>query len=177
MATVSQSRKSTKAVGKAINISARISQADAEFLAQYKVSDAVTPSDKLRAILAEVRERHHRLKDFRGSIDMFREQLAPVDAQIRELELEHHIHSELLTRVFEWLPDMMAFIVAFETRLHKKMEKQGLLEMEEAVADRIFRLMESVMQMGVTKRCPCYDSSAISTRIEPILDIARVISK
>ena len=172
-----ETSKTTKSPGKAITISARIAQEDAEFLAKYKVSGAVTPSDKLRAILAEARGRHQRLKDFRGSIDMFQEMLAPVTAQIRELELKNHMHSELITRILEWLPDMMAYVVASEARLNQSTDKQGLMDIEEALADRVFRLIESVMQMGITRRCPCYKSNAISSRMEPILDIAQVISR
>jgi len=33
------------------------------------------------------------------------------------------------------------------------------------------------MQMGVTQRSPCYDSNAILSRIEPVLDLAHVIKK
>ena len=123
MATTFQTKKKSKLVGKAVTISARISQEDALFLSQYKGEGAVTPSDKLRAIITEARERQQRMKDFRGSIDMFQNLLAPVDAEIRELELHHHIHSELITRILEWLPDMMAFIIASETKLNKNTKK------------------------------------------------------
>lgn len=177
MATTFQSKKKAKYVGKAVTISARISQEDAQFLSQYKVEGAVTPSDKLRAILTEAREQHHRRKDFRGSINLFNDILAPVDAQIRELEMQHHIHSELITRILEWLPDVMAFIVSSESGLDKTSEKQQLEHIEEGIADRIFRLIESVMQMGVTQRCACYNTNAILSRLEPVLDLAHVISK
>ena len=169
--------KKSKTAGKAVTISARISQEDALFLSQYKVQGALTPSDKLRAIITETRQRQQRLQGYRGSIDMFRDLLAPVDVQIRELELRHHIHSELLARVFEWLPDMMAFVVTSDAELDEHTEKEKLEEIEENLADRVFRLIESVMQMGVTQRCPCYNSKAISNRVEPVLDLARVISK
>lgn len=172
----SQTRKTAKATGKAVTISARIAQEDAEFLAGYKVPGAVTPSDKLRAILAEARAHQQRKKDFRGSIDLFQEMLAPVTAQIREQELQNNIHSELVIRMLEWLPDTMAYVLASETRLNDNSDKQVLGEIETALADRVFRLFESVMQMGVTRRCPCYDSNAVASRMEPILDIARLIS-
>jgi len=177
MATTFQSKKKAKYVGKAVTISARISQEDAQFLSQYKVEGAVTPSDKLRAILTQAREQQQRRKDFRGSINLFNEMLEPVDAQIRELEMQHHIHSELITRILEWLPDMMAFVISSESSLDKNAEKQQLEQIEEGAADRMFRLIESVMQMGVTQRCACYNGNAILSRVEPILDLARVISK
>ncbi len=171
-----QTDKDSKPIGKTVTISARISREDALFLSQYEAEGAVTPSDKLRAIIADAREWHSKSKDYRGSISVFQNMLAPVDADIRELELRHHIHSELLTRILEWLPDMMAVIIASETKLNKSGEKGQLEEIEEGVADRVFRLIESIMQMGITQRCPCYNSNTISRRIDPVLDLARIIS-
>jgi hypothetical protein len=52
-------------------------------------------------------------------------------------------------------------------------EKLHLLE--QGLADRVFGLIESVLQMGITKRCPCYDTDTISQRVEPILELAQVI--
>ncbi len=169
------SNNSIKSAGKAINISARISQEDAEFLARYKAAGCVTPSDKLRAILTEARERNEKLRDFRGSIDLFHEMLAPIAGEFRELELTNNTHSELISRVLHWLPDMLAFIVSSEVNLDKNTSKQELVEIEAAIADRIFRLIESTLQMGITKRSNCYDVEAISSRLDPILDIAKVI--
>lgn len=176
MASSVQTKKKAKYVGKAVNISARISQEDAVFLSQLKIADAVTPSDKLRAIITEARERKKRLKDYRGSIDMFQGMLTPFGSAIRELELTHEIHSELITRVLEWLPDMMAFVIVSETRIHKSTDQEQMKHIEEGIADRVFRLVESVMQLGVTQRSPCYKPNTISNRLDPVLDLARVIS-
>lgn len=177
MASSFQTKKKQKYVGKAVTVSARISQDDALFLSQLKIQDAITPSDKLRAIITDARQRKKRLKDYRGSIDMFQGMLVPVSSEIRELELQHNIHSELITRVLEWLPDMMAYMIVSETGLRKSTDKEQLEHIEEGAADRVFRLIESVMQLGVTQRSPCYQPSTISDRLDPVLDLARVISK
>lgn len=172
-----QTKKKAKPIGKAVTVSARISQDDALFLTKLKIQDAITPSDKLRALITEARERQTRLKDYRGSIDMFQDLLTPIGSELRELELQQNIHSELITRILEWLPDMMAFVIASETRQDKSEAKERLEQIEEGVADRVFRLIESVLQLGVTQRSPCYKPNTISNRVDPVLDLARVISK
>jgi hypothetical protein len=35
--------------------------------------------------------------------------------------------------------------------------------------------MESVLQMGITQRCPCYDADAIAQRVDPNLELTQVI--
>ena len=98
-------------VEKTVTLSARIPQEDAVFISQLKINGAKTPSDKLRAILGEARRRHESLHDYRGCMEMVQGLITPVSAQTRALELNERIHSELVSRVFEWLPDMMAFIM------------------------------------------------------------------
>jgi len=101
--------------------------------------------------------------------------LEPVSGQTRQRELETRTHSELVSRVIEWLPDAMGFIVSSSAMLAEGEASTELVNLEHGLADRVFLLMESVLQMGVTRRCPCYDTAAILTRVEPILDLARVI--
>ena len=161
---------------KAVAISARIPQEDAVFISQLKINDAKTPSDKLRAIIAEARRRQENQQDYRGCMTMIQDMITPVGARARELELEQGRHSELVSRVLEWLPDTMAFIMAAGGVMEGEQTGQQLNTLENGIADRVFRLMESVLQMGVTQRCPCYDVQAIQARVEPVLDLMRVIS-
>lgn len=163
-------------ITKAVTISARIPQEDAAFISQLKINDAKTPSDKLRAIISEARRRQESQQDYRGCIAMIQSLIAPVSAFTRELEMEQGTHSELVTRVLEWLPDTMAFILAAGGVMEDEQTKDQLNTLETGIADRVFRLMESVLQMGVTQRCDCYDAQVIQTRMETVLDLMRVIS-
>ncbi|MGD2119730.1 MAG: hypothetical protein PVG66_15335 [Chromatiales bacterium] len=161
---------------KAVTISARIPQEDATFISQLEISDAKTPSDKLRAIIAEARLHYENRKDLRGSITMMQELIAPASTAVREFEIEQDMHSELISRFLEWLPDAMAFTLTAATANEDRSMQQQLASLENGIADRVFRLVESILQMGVTQRCSCYDKQAIHRRVEPILDLAHVIS-
>jgi len=158
-----------------VPISARIAHEDAEFLSQLKVPGAKTPSDKLRAILADARRRSAQQKDYRGIFQLLQETLSPIVEQIRQAELTHGIHSELVTRTLDWLPDAVAFTVAGIAGGNTAPSEEQLRELEQGLGDRVFRLMESVLHMGVTRSCPCYDGRTVRERIDPILQLAQVI--
>lgn len=162
---------------KMVPISTRISQDDVEFISQLKVSGASTPSDKVRAIIADAKRRAEGLQDYRSAFQMMQELFQPVREHIREAELETGKHSELVTRLIEWLPDMTAYLLSTLARSDHDIDEQDLLALEEGLTDRVFRLLESVMQMGITQRCPCYDPALLSKNIDPILELASVISK
>ena len=160
---------------KTIPISARVSHEDAEFISQLQINGATTPSDKLRAIIAEARRQRSRSKDYRGCFQMIQELLMPVIETIRQVELDNHEHSELITRSIEWLPDALAYIVSSAPQTSDDNSAEKIHRLEQGLADRVFGLIESVLQMGVTKRCPCYDTDTIAQRVEPILELAQVI--
>ena len=160
---------------KTVPISARISHEDAEFISQLKINGATTPSDKLRAIISDAKRQRLRTQDYRGSFQMIQELLVPVIEVVRQAELENHEHSELITRSVEWLPDTLAFIVSSAPQSLGNNSAEKLHNLEKGLADRVFRLIESVLQMGITKRSPCYDADTIAQRVEPILELAQVI--
>jgi hypothetical protein len=162
---------------KMVPISTRVSQDDVEFISQLKISGASTPSDKVRAIIADAKRRTEGMQDYRSAFQMMQELFQPVREHIREAELDMSKHSELVTRLIEWLPDMTAYLLSTFARSDHQINEQDLLELEKGISDRIFRLLESVMQMGITQRCPCYDPSAVSKNIKPVLELADLISQ
>ena len=50
-----------------------------------------------------------------------------------------------------------------------------LERLEAALADQAFRLVDTVLRMGVTSRCRCYAPGAIVSRLEPILELVGTI--
>ena len=160
---------------KTIPISARVSHEDAEFISRLQINGATTPSDKLRAIIAEARQQRSRTKDYRGCFQMIQELLMPVIETIRQVELDNHEHSELITRAVEWLPDALAYVVSSAPQNPDDNAAEKIHRLEQGLADRVFGLIESVLQLGITKRCPCYETDTVSQRVEPILELAQVI--
>ena len=160
---------------KSVTISARIAHEDAEFLSQLNIDGAATPSDKLRALITDARQRKERPQDYGGCLQMVQEIVTPVAAKVRQAELDTKMHSELLTRTFEWLPEALAYLVAFDAAGDAKHTPEQLREYERGLADRLFRLVASLLQLGITPQCPCYAEDAVAERIAPVLDLAQVI--
>lgn len=161
---------------KQVTISARISHEDAEFISQLEINDAKTPSDKLRAVIAEARRRSARKMDYASSLQMVQEIILPVTQKIREKEVENSVHSEVLTRLTEWVPDALAFLISFTHQTDTKDEHQHMLQLEQGLVERLFRLMESFLQLAISSTCPCYQPDIIQTNISPVLELCEVIS-
>ncbi len=161
---------------KTVQISARISHEDAEFISQLKINGAATPSDKLRAIIAEARQKNTQRHDYLGSLNFMQDLISPAHNNIKNAENHLRLHSELVTRLIEWLPDIFAYIISASIPDEEDLAPEMLLQLENDLSNRIFRLIESVLQMGITKRCPCYNDKLIEHSIETVLDLAQVIS-
>lgn len=161
---------------KQVTISARISHEDAEFLSEMDINGAKTPSDKFRAIIAEAKRRRQMPQDYAGNFQMIQEMILPVIQQIRKKEVENQVHSEIITRIMEWMPDALAFLISLKFQTQTKDDLQMLLHLEQGIVERLFRLMESFLQLAITSRCPCYQPDAIHQRIAPVLDLFDIIS-
>ena len=162
---------------KAVSLSTRISQEDAEFLSSLQIQGANTPSEKLRVLITDTRKRHDGEQDFRSNLLMFQEMLNRVSTISKELEMENQIHSEIVSRLTEWLPDMMAFMTTMGTELQQSASIDTLKKLEDGLTDRSFRLFQSILQMGVTDSCPCYQNDAVSKRLSSIVNLVNVIQK
>lgn len=160
---------------KQVTISARISAEDAEFISRLQIEDAKTPSDKLRAIITQAKESSTRQKDYAGSLNTIQDIIQPVLRSIRKTEVDNQIHSELIIRLAEWIPDTAAFLVSsiLETDEPKTFEKMS--QLEQGVADRVIRLIEAVLQLAITEHCDCYNSEILRQKISPVLELCQII--
>lgn len=159
---------------KSIPISTRISSEDAEFLARWKGSDAATPSEKLRAMIAEMRRQEEGAKDYSGALHVAAGLIGPALHAVKTEEHAAGMHSELLARVADWLPECLAYLIAVNGA-RDALDRNALIKVEEGLADRVMILMQSVLQMAVTPNCPCYNPQVVRERIPPVMDLAQVI--
>ncbi|HYD41905.1 MAG TPA: hypothetical protein VEB43_13840 [Anaeromyxobacter sp.] len=163
---------------KNIQLSTRITEEDAAFLARLQVEDAHTPSDKVRALIAEARRRHEARRDYRSALERAHELLGSVLADLRTAEHAAGLHSELVRAVADWLPDTIAFLLSETAPAgggRGKDPGEALRATERGLADRTFRLVEAVLRLGVTEAAPCYDPAAISARVDPVLALLDVL--
>lgn len=162
---------------KTVPYSVRVSQDDAAFLAELKVPGAVTPSDKLRTIISAARERAEGSTDYQGCLRNLGELTSRAVLLIREFEQQQSMHSEVVLALTEWSQELLAFVTAKASSATEEQRTERLLEIEKGICDRIFNLIEKILRMGITKRSNCYEPTAISQRLEPILEIVTVLLK
>ncbi len=164
-------------MAKNVPLSVRVSEDDAEFIARLELAGAATPSDKVRALLTEARRRHERFRDYAGCLAMLEEMLQPTLHGIREAEHAEGVHSELVARVAAWLPDLVAFLLTGIGAGAEEGDRERLRAFEAGLADRVFRLIEAVLRMGVTRTCRGYDPTVIADRCDAIVELAGLVGR
>ena len=159
--------------GKSIPLSFRVTDEDAEFLAGLEIPGAITPSEKLRALITRARLEHAQERTYEGSLGRVRELLEPTSQTLRAREMAIRQRSELIADTLYWLPDLVAFLMAGPETSRKGGD--DLRAFEAGVADRIFRFVEAVLRLGVTAKAPCYDPDLITNGIAGTLELSQVI--
>ncbi|OPH33091.1 Uncharacterised protein [Moraxella lacunata] len=154
-----------------VPISVRISQEDADFIASLQIQGANTPSDKIRELLRQARTLHTQGQDYETSLSLAEQQLYTARHEILALEKELSVHSHIVARIFEILPDLVATMMA---DYPKTCDKSALVNFEKQAMWRVVRLMDSVLQLAVTGKGAGYDDSVLD-ELDNTLQLANLI--
>lgn len=162
--------------GRSIPLSVRITADDATFLASYEANGAATLSDKVRNLISEAKQRRLGEEDYSQSLEFVQETLAPSFARLRNLESKNELHSTLLAQFVHWIPDIIAYWMAGVPKEDDPDAENNLMELENAIANRIFNLIESVLRLGVLPTSRCYTPEIIAQHLAPVLELTDIIS-
>ncbi len=165
-------------------VGVRFPLSDIEWLASLQLKDAVTPSDKIRTIVATARRQHEGYGDYEASLSWLHDLLAPAVAAVRAGEFrpgQPGLHSDLVALVLEWLPQTLALVLARcqgmkESDGNEGENRESLLELEAQLAQRCFQMCESLLRLGVGSTAPCYNPEIVNTYLPRITELVRVIS-
>ncbi|QDG78441.1 hypothetical protein [Labrenzia sp. PHM005] len=160
---------------KSIPISVRLSDDDVAFLAEYEAQGARTPSEKLRDILREARARQEGGQDATACEELLRQMARPSERRIRQLQRETGQRSDLVIKLYERLPEMMAELVAAAPEAGGG--EAELKRFEAALAAELFALIEEVFDLGLTSQSRTYEPRLMEGRLEPVLEIARLLER
>lgn len=163
--------------GRSIPLSVRISADDATFLASFNANGAATLSDKVRSLISEAKQRHLGEEDYAQSLEFIQETLAPSFARLRNLESKNDVHSALLAHFAHWIPDIIAYWMAGVPKEDSPEAVDNLIELEAAIANRIFNLIESVLRLGVLPTSRCYRPEIVAKHMAPILELNDIIAQ
>lgn len=155
-------------------VSARIPAEDLEWLATLEIQGAATPSDKLRALLSQVRRQHEGSLEYSASLQWMRDLVAPFLTAIGELEHRQGRHSEVLRLIGDWVPQLMAVLVA-ESRLGREPQRKAQ-EIEEKLLARCLQLTMGILRLGITPGADCYDPELLERALPPLIELVQVIA-
>jgi hypothetical protein len=154
-------------------LSARIPNEDLEWLSALDIQGAVSPSDKLRSLITQMRRQQEGMLDYERSLSWLRDLVAPFVTTVRAMEHQTRTHSEAVTLVAEWAPRVMATLLS-ERGLAKD-ARDHAVDIEAILVQRCFQLLASLMRLAVTRDVGCYDPAVIDKYLPSILDIAGVV--
>jgi hypothetical protein len=154
-------------------LSARIPDEDLEWLSSLDIQGSVSPSDKLRSLITQMRRQQEGSLDYERSLSWLRDLVAPFVTAIRAMEHQTRMHSEAVTLVAEWAPRIMATLLS--ERGPAKDAKTHAIDIEEILVQRCFQLLASLMRLAVTRDVGCYDPAVIDKYLPSVLDLAGVV--
>ncbi|MEQ8405648.1 MAG: hypothetical protein RKE49_11155 [Oceanicaulis sp.] len=161
--------------GKTVPLSVRISDDDAEFLARLEIGDAATPSEKMRALLASERRLRAGPRDAGEASEMLGDLMRPARRRLRQDEEAAGAHSEVLQRVYDRLPELVALALAGPEAPGEAKDAAAALEhFEERVIDQAFALLEDLMQIGLLREPRALNREALKTRLSAVIELAEL---
>jgi hypothetical protein len=155
-------------------VSARIPVEDLEWLATLEVQGASTPSDKLRALLSQMRRQHEGSMEYSASLHWMRDLVAPFATAIGELEHRQGKHSEVLRLMGHWVPQLMALLIA-ESNLGREPLRKAQ-EIEEKLLTRSMQLTMGMLRLGITPSAVCYDPELLDRHLPQLIELVQVIA-
>ncbi len=156
-----------------IPISVRISQEDADFIAELKIEGANTPSEKIRELLKQARLAHSQTHDYGAALAAQEQFFQVAKRDVLHAEKEFGIHSHIVARLFEQLPDLGATLAA---DLPADAQEADLKQYERELMWRIVRLTDSILQLAVTGKGAAYDDTVLQ-QLENTLKLANIVQQ
>jgi hypothetical protein len=163
---------------KTVPYSVRLSSEDAEFLASLNIEGALTPSDKLRAIVGEAREKANRKTDYQSYMKALGEMTALSYLDLKEKEHQNSMQSEIVQSSVDLAKEILAsFLSSTECLKNSKKEDEisKLKALESDIADKLFLMFERLSLLGIREESKCYTPNAVSSRMKSVKEIVKIM--
>lgn len=135
---------------KTVPFSARISVEDAEFISTLAYDGAHTPSDKLRALLAETRNRHARFDDFAANLSQMDEWCKQLSRPLLVRQQQLQIRTEVINRLLAGLPELLAALQTLGARSNT-LNIRELHQAEQQITQQMLTIVSSLLPLAVTQ--------------------------
>lgn len=157
-----------------IPLSVRIGQEEADFIAALQIDGAFTLSDKIRELLKQARQAHEVGQDYAHALAQAERAFLPVRHSLLQAEQDLGVHSAILARLLELLPDWVAMAMTEGAQLQA--EPESLRAYEAAMMTRAVRLMEGVLQLLLGASDAAYDETVLQ-QLDNVLKLAQIVQQ
>jgi hypothetical protein len=154
-------------------VSARIPVEDLQWLATLEVQGASTPSDKLRALVAQLRRQQEGALEYSASLQWMRDLVAPFATAVGTFEHRQGKHSEVVRLISDWVPQLMAILVS-ENNLGREPQRKAQ-EIEDKLIGRAVQLLMGILRLAVTRGADCYDPQVLEKYLPQIIELSALI--
>jgi hypothetical protein len=159
---------------KTVPFSARISLEDASFISNLSFEGAVTPSDKLRSLLAQIRQREQQSSSYADNLQQMQAWLAPLQQQwqIRQQQLQQP--AEVMAALLQWLPEMLALVLSQSASVTDASATQ-LRQTEFAVLQQLYRLNAAVLPLHIQQGYQTSSTQQHHSQRQDLIRLAELI--
>ncbi|WOO40042.1 hypothetical protein [Rubellicoccus peritrichatus] len=161
---------------KTVPISGRIAQADYDFLMANRFGGKVTASEKLRHMASFFRHYHENFGDYADGLEELSRLLLPSRKNIKELENQLAIHSEVLDQAANVLPQALAFLISRQSQPPQNEALPYLLKTEERLLQLSLRMIEQILRFGLTSNAPAYNPRLLDDKLDTIVELIGLLS-
>ena len=155
-------------------VSARLPSEDLQWLSALDLPGAVTPSDKLRALIAQMRKQYEGALDYSACLAWLRDLLAPFIIELRSVEHRERIHSAAVSAIIAWAPQIMATMLS--ARDFGEDGTARARELEDALVQSCFHLLMALLRLGVTPAAECYTPDVVEKHLPRIIELVQLIT-
>jgi hypothetical protein len=141
------------------------------WFAALEIEGAVTSSDKLRVLLAQLKRQHEGTMDYVSAMAWFRDLMARPRQDLATVERDSGVHSEVAASLLENTCALAA--TALSSHPQNKREAQA---MEEQLVRRALAMAEGLLRQAVTPAAAAYDPKVVRRHIGSVADLARLVS-
>ena len=155
-------------------MSIRLPDDDFRWLLSTQEGSGKTPSERLRAMIAQVREQESELSDPDSCMAWMRRLVQPTANFVAAWERQNKQHSDVLSAVLDIAPRLMALLVSARPPSTQD-DGNDMREMEAALASHCFYLLTTVLRAMVTSVPAAYEKGNIERYLPDILEISEII--
>jgi hypothetical protein len=152
-------------------VSGRIPDDLYRWFASLKIEGAVTSSDKLRLLLAQLKRQYEGSLDYVSALSWFRDVTTPLRLSLGKLERDEALHSDVISSLVEHVCALAATLVSSQPS-----SRQEAAELEEAVVRRAFAMTEALLRQAVTPEASAIEPKVVLRHCAQTIQLAKLVN-